>query len=457
VKMKQVTQLIWQSALHRLATLAMIVGVIGWGVGLNPGRALAEFAQNDFGDQGVFIQTSPIETPTGQPTTPPPTNTPTATPQPTNTPVATSTATSVPLPTNTPGPTATPIPDSISLTFEGPAGVVPGQTFDVSVIAQGITEPSLYGIQFEINYDPALFSVGGLQVNPDLPVVILNDADNISGKIRFAAARQGDVPGLTGNVTLLTFTATAASTAGSATFTFANYKLGDPQALALEATSQSYTISIEGAATPEPTPDSTETPAPLPTDTPTAVPSETPDPLPTDTPTPGPTETAEPLPTPSPGPTQTPDPQPTSATVVGQIILAGRANNDWSGGSATLADSQQTSTTDAGGNFSIAAVTGGVHTAITADAPGYLPAVCTAPTITAPETHLAKITLLSGDVNDDGEVNISDATAIGVSLGQTGSDLPADINRDQQVDVLDLILVAINFGQGPQTWECLVQ
>ncbi|NJN93607.1 MAG: hypothetical protein HC875_05685 [Anaerolineales bacterium] len=99
-------------------------------------------------------------------------------------------------------------------------------------------------------------------------------------------------------------------------------------------------------------------------------------------------------------------------------------------------------------------MTTGTHSSITADAPGYLPAVCTAPTITAPETTLSNIALLSGDVNDDALVNITDATTIGVFFGKTGPDLQADINRDQEVDILDLILVTINFGQGPQVWSC---
>lgn len=515
--MKQVIHMLRQPALQRLGILGAIVVIIAWVLGLNPAQALAGFALT--GEQVVFMSVSPIS-PIGTPTqtatlvptkpantpTPKPTNTPTPkptntlTPNPTNTPTpviptqtptptftatsqpvpsqtpsptatsptpiatdptSTPTLTSEPLPTETPGPipTNTPIPGAILLSLTGPTTVAPGQTFNLSVVAQGVTEPGLYGVQFELNFDPALISVSNLQVNPDLPIVILNNADNTSGKIRLAAARQGNVPGLTGDVTLLTFSATAANTPGSATFTFGNYKIGNAQAVVMNTSAQNFTVLIQGDATPIPTgtstPQPTETPTLPPTETPTPLPTNTPTPVPTETVTPGPTETPgpEPTQTPTPGPTETP--QPTSATVVGQIILTGRVNNDWSGASATIDDSQQSATTDTGGAFSIANVSTGVHTSITADAPGYLPAVCTGPTITAPQTTLAKITLLSGDVNDDGQVNITDATTIGVFFGQTGSGLAADLNRDGQVDILDLILVTINFNQGQQVWSCV--
>jgi hypothetical protein len=117
-------------------------------------------------------------------------------------------------------------------------------------------------------------------------------------------------------------------------------------------------------------------------------------------------------------------------------------------------DSGQSATADASGVFSITDVTTGGHTAITADAPGYLPGVCTAPDITAPETRLASVTLLSGDINDDNLVDIFDLTEAANSFGQSGSALPADVNGDGQVSIFDLALIAANFNQGVQTWNC---
>ena len=375
-----------------------------------------------------------------------------------------------------PTPTTTPEPNELSLVMEGPTTVEPGETFSVDVIAQNVPDPGLYGVQFEINYDPALISASNLQINPNLSFIVIQNIDNIAGKITLVASRQGNVAGLTDNVTLLTFDATAGGTSGIATLTFENITIGDPQALAFDVTSQSYSVSIEEATTATPTPTATttvstdtptptatpsETPTPtatatVPTDTPTATvtPSETPTPTATATvPTDTPTATTTPSETPTPTPTSTPEPS--IAAVIGQVILPGRTGNDWSDAVVTVDDTAKSGTTDAAGNYAIADVTAGVHSSITADATGFLSAVCTSPTVTAPETNLLAATLLSGDVNDDDVVDITDGTAIGTNLGDSGPGLAADINQDEIVDVLDLILVSVNFGTtGPQEWVC---
>lgn len=301
--------------------------------------------------------------------------------------------------------------------MNGPASVALSQTFSVTVVAQNVPNPGLYGVQFEINFDPSLLSLGNLQPNPDLSFVVRNVVTNTLGKLTFVASRQGNVPGLTGAVTLLTFDATAAASPGVATLTFANEKIGDSQATAFTITSQSYTVAIGGTPTPTPTATATVTA----TVTPTA----------TTTPGPG------------------------TATVSGQVTLQGRASGNWAGATVTVDDSSQSDTTDANGNFSITGVTTGGHSSITADASGFLPAVCTAPIVTAPVTTLAAVALLNGDLNDDNLINIIDATTVGVSFGATGPSLPADLNQDGIVDIFDIIIVSANFGQGSQGWSCL--
>jgi hypothetical protein len=385
---------------------------------------------------------------------------------------------------------ATPTPEAITLVFDGPASADPGETFSVVVEAQGVTGEGVYGAQLEINFDPDKISASNSQINANLPFVVINNIDNAAGTINMVASRQGDVPGLTGNVTLLTFQATVAGDAsGDTTFTFENVKLGDPEAVALNVITQSYTVSIGGAATATPTTTpATETPTPTATTTPTTetptptatttpatetptptattspatetpTPSTTPS---TDTPTPTPTtspatDTPTPTPTTSPA-TETPTPtattQVSTAIIAGQIVLIGRTSDNWSDATVTVDDSGQSSTTDVTGQFSIAEVVAGAHTSITADAPGYLPAVCSAPVVTAPETILVNVNLRSGDVNDDSKVDITDATIVGVSLGEANSS-NANINRDHVIDILDIILVSINFGQTTQTWSCV--
>ena len=362
--------------------------------------------------------------------------------------------TPTPEPTNTPSPE--PTPDSVTLDFDAivfansnETSFKSDQTLNMQVIARDVPTPGLYGVQFEINYDPTLISVNNLQPNPNLSFVVLKSVDNVNGKIRFVASQQGKVPGLTGDVTLLSFEATAVDTAGTVTFTFENEKMSDAQAQGFDVISEVYVISIGDPTTPEPTDDPTS----IPTDTPTPTPTNTPTPVPTDEPTPEPTDqpTAEPTDEPTPEPTG----EPAMANVSGQVILAGRAGNDWSGATVTI-DGGQIGTTDTTGNFSIADVATGSLNSITADAPGYLPAVCTGLTVTTPDTSLTSVTLLSGDINDDKLVDITDATTVGASFGQTGSELPADITRDGMVDIFDIVLVSVNFGEeGPQTWNCL--
>ena len=372
-------------------------------------------------------------------------------------------------------PTSTPTPNNNipSLTLAGPTSAQTGQTFNINVVARNVPSPGLYGVQFELNYNPALVSTSNLQVNPNFSFVVLNSADNTAGKIRLAASQQGKVPGLSGNVTLLSFDARATNTSGVATFAFDDQKMSDFQAQGFNLTRQNYSVTIAGAGTPEPTAIPTETPTPQPTTTPTSQPTPTPTATPTNQPTPEPTAvpTQQPTPEPTIVPTDQPTPKPTSEPTVeptstpttpttidlsGQIIMIGRANNDWSGSTVTIASSDpQATLTDVTGNFHLAGIPAGTHT-LTADAPGYLSAVCTNVTVNASNILLNPVSLLSGDINDDNIIDITDATAVGAGFGQAGVGLPADITRDGRLDIFDIVLVSVNFGEeGPQTWNCM--
>jgi outer membrane biosynthesis protein TonB len=369
-------------------------------------------------------------------------------------------------PEPTPTPTTEPEPDQIVLAFEGPAAVEVSETFSVTVVAQDVPDPGLYGVQFEVHYDPALISAGNLQINPDFEFVVIQNTDNVSGTITLVASRQGDVPSLLGDVNLLTFDATAIMS-GTVTFTFEGEQIGDSAANAFDIVTESYEVAMGQVPTPEPTdeptPEPTDEPTPEPTDEPTPEPTDEPTPEPTDEPTPEPTDEPTPEPTdePTPEPTDEPTPEPELVSVSGQVILAGRAGNDWSNAVVTVENGSVFSdTTDVAGEFSIADVPAGPYSAITADAAGYLPAACLSPTVTISETVLNTVSLLSGNIIDEPPapptIDIADATAVGASFGATGPDLAADINRDQIVNIFDVILVSVNYGQvGPQTWDCL--
>jgi hypothetical protein len=142
--------------------------------------------------------------------------------------------------------------------------------------------------------------------------------------------------------------------------------------------------------------------------------------------------------------------------IVGQAILPGQANNNWSGATVTIDDTGQSTETGAGGHFAIPDVPAGAHSSISIDAPGYLSAGCSAPDLTSGATALTTVTLLSGDVNNDDLIDVADASAVGTTFGTTGSSLSSDLNGDAGVDIFDIILVSINYGtEGPQDWTCL--
>lgn len=386
-----------------------------------------------------------------------------------------------PTPSETPQPTDEPTTEptsdpvtAIDLMVNLPSSVNAEQSFSGSIIAQNVTAPGVYGAQLELSFDPNLVMIDSVTADSGFDYILRDDADNTSGKIILVASKTGQVAGLTGNnVTLLTFEATAKNVSGTAGFTFSNTKMSDPQANSINVNSQDGSILIEGINTPvptdEPTPTPTDEPTPVPTDEPTPTPTDEPTPLPTptDEPTPVPTPTDEPTPVPTDEPTPIPTDEPTpiptdepgTAEVFGQVILAGRANNNWTGADVSAAKDGQpndaNTTTDTNGDFSLLNIPAGSDTIFTANAAGYLSAKCTGATITTPETNLNPITLLSGDITNDDKIDIEDATAVGVTFDQTGSGLAADINQDEVIDIFDLVLVSLNFNEeGPQDWIC---
>jgi hypothetical protein len=60
---------------------------------------------------------------------------------------------------------------------------------------------------------------------------------------------------------------------------------------------------------------------------------------------------------------------------------------------------------------------------------------------------LADLTLLAGDTDNNGVIDLADAGLIGANFGLDGSLVPlADLNRDNTINVGDLVIIGINFG-----------
>lgn len=97
----------------------------------------------------------------------------------------------------------------------------------------------------------------------------------------------------------------------------------------------------------------------------------------------------------------------------------------------------------------------GFYTVI-ASRPGYLSAQSSTPVqvTLGHSATIAPVTLLGGDVNNDGRVDVRDLSFVAWHFEQY--DPAADINGDGQVDILDLTITASNYGQqGPTPWVTL--
>jgi hypothetical protein len=125
------------------------------------------------------------------------------------------------------------LPPAAGFSLQGPATVQPGQSFEVSVVAHGLTEPGLFGAQFNLRFDPALARVENLQLHPALSLVALQSIQNDVGQVTVVASRQGQTSALTGDVTLATVTLTA-QVEGQLTLTLSEIITGTPGGLKLD-------------------------------------------------------------------------------------------------------------------------------------------------------------------------------------------------------------------------------
>jgi hypothetical protein len=129
------------------------------------------------------------------------------------------------------------------------------------------------------------------------------------------------------------------------------------------------------------------------------------------------------------------------ATITGRVLLEGRTDHS---GTQVQVSGGPTTTTGADGTYTLT-TTAGTKTITYAHA-SYLAQSASVTgvagtTVTAPE-----ITLLGGDINADGKIDILDLAAVGAQFGSTAPNPAAlDINADGVVDIIDIVLVAKNF------------
>ncbi|MCC6297858.1 MAG: PQQ-dependent sugar dehydrogenase [Anaerolineales bacterium] len=188
---------------------------------------------------------------------------------------------------------------------------------------------------------------------------------------------------------------------------------------------------IVGPSAPPPTATPTFTSVPPSTPTLTSIPAESPTPTSTFTPLPQPTATSL-----------------SGATVTGQAIASKVVTVEIIDLSNNLVASLNA---NPDGTFSLS-IAPGTYT-IVASANGFLRAQGQV-VLSAGETHaMPVVSLLAGDIDDDGSIDQFDAMTIGFNYG-TSEPPGADLNNDGIINVFDLELLAQNYRKtGPVLWE----
>jgi hypothetical protein len=292
-----------------------------------------------------------------------------------------------------------------------------GDTFKVSIVAENVEEPGIFGGQFELDFDTDYLKAVEDSLVPGeamKPVVNpINVLDNEQGIVRYAASRQGNVDNLLGDVVLATLSfeavgATEPPEGQTTTIHLQSAKLGAKGGIKVPVAGlvDLDVIIREGTG-------------------------------------------------------------PGKKDIFGNVKVEGRADDNQADHQVTavgeLDGNDLMVTTDTNGDFLFDNAPADTYT-LTADRDGFLAAACANVVHGSDLTTLSGAVLLAGDVaGDDGNggvgdgvIDITDAVAIGGAFGSTAPDEVADLNADEAVDILDLILMAANFGQTSvdNPWVC---
>lgn len=371
---------------------------------------------------GTAATATPI-TPTATSVTP--TATPTFTTVPaTNTPTFTATATSVPASSTPIPPMATPTTSGAMLTVEiNPASAASGSTVSAALKLSSIS--SLYGLQVECQVDPTMLNgkghVEGDIFTPSNSFIV--DAGYQNGKWSLASSLLNPAPAFNGN-----------GTAFSLNFNVlkAGHTTVECTVLAVDMDGNLLPISVVNGSF-----DGTE--APLATATPSSIPPTfTPAPA-TSTPLPTLTPTIEPTLTPMPG------------AISGVVKYEKRSIQTGIAVTVLLADTPfLQGQSNADGSFQFDNIPAGQYV-VQFSAAGHLSATTTLD-VQAGQGATVQVTLLAGDIDGSGTVDLTDASFIGANYRVQAPPAPAeaDLNGDGFINLVDLVLVGKNFGKTAQ-------
>ena len=145
--------------------------------------------------------------------------------------------------------------------------------------------------------------------------------------------------------------------------------------------------------------------------------------------------------------TETSTPVPTTGTLTGQVLAGKPVNVSLLNGNTVVT----AVTANPDGTFSLTAPAGAYT--VRASASGFLSAEGSITLTAGNSSTMPNITLLAGDIDNNGVIDQFDAMTIGMSYN-TASPEAADLNNDGVINVLDLELLAQNYRKtGPITWQ----
>jgi hypothetical protein len=273
----------------------------------------------------------------------------------------------------------------------GPASVQVGDTFDLTVVAENLPDPGIFGYQFVFNWDDAVFSALSVTTNPDFPVLAKNDLG--ANTYEIAASREGDVADLTGPITLLTVEVQADTVTDPAvsTFSLTGVKLGRKGGVDVPV---DQIIDLDVMVT-----------------------------------------------------------EVVGDAISGNVKVEGRADDNQAG-HEVVDDTTLSTSTDTYGDFSFGIVEYETYN-FTADSPGFLAATCSGVVHDSGSTVLNNVVLLAGDINDDDAIDVTDAVAIGSVFGSTGSEVAdLNLDGVVDVLDLILMAVNFGQNSTANPWVC---
>jgi len=359
-------------------------------------------------------------------------------------------------------------------TSVNPGSVNVNESATVTVSLNNVPAEGYTSAEFTCTYDPALLADSNIVVGnlfgADVAAAI-NDAHNGSFIVAIAGSN-GNKATTSGPV--FTFTVTGLQAGQASIECAARVSKGDNVLTSIPSTGTSLTVvglppSPTFTATPEVSPTVTSTPDGSATATSTpdgsATATSTPDGSATATSTPDGSATATSTPdgsatatftvtpdvSPTPTFTSTPEASPTPlpvGAVNGQVNASKPVTISLYNADTSLA---ATMNANPDGTFNLEALPGDYT--IIATASGFLSAQGSVTVTSGAASTMPTISLLAGDIDNNGVIDQYDAMTIGMSYN-TADPASADLNNDGVINVLDLELLAQNYRQtGPTAWQ----